>query len=165
MVLHRVLLGRMPAYKKFLYLVAIMAVAFVLVAGCTSPVEPTTPTPTPVPSSPSLSITSPEDEATLPSGAVKITVEVQNFNLVSKLGTVSVPGEGHLHYYMDVTVPTEPGTPAVTDPGTFAPTPETSYTWESVTPGVHTFSVMLVNNDHTPLEPPVLETVTVSVEE
>jgi hypothetical protein len=40
----------------------------------------------------------------------------------------------------------------------------TSYTWQGVRPGTHTFAVQLVNNDHTPLEPPVTDQVTVTVE-
>jgi hypothetical protein len=42
------------------------------------------------------------------------------------------------------------------------PTTATSYTWENVGPGTHLFAVELVNNDHTPLTPPVERTITVT---
>jgi hypothetical protein len=65
-------------------------------------------------------------------------------------------GQGHLQYFMDVTPPTAAGQPAVTAQGTYASTASTAYTWENVPPGIHTFSVELVNNDHTPLDKPVV---------
>jgi len=34
----------------------------------------------------------------------------------------------------------------------------------NLTPGIHTFSTELVNNDNTPLNPPVTDTVNVTVE-
>src|SRR5207247_3086523 len=37
------------------------------------------------------------------------------------------------------------------------------YTWPNVSAGEHTFAVQLVNNDHTPLRPPVIAQVTVTV--
>ena len=64
---------------------------------------------------------------------------------------------------MDVVAPTEQGKPAVTAAGTYAPTPATSHTWNNVGIGTHTFSVELVNNDHTPLDPPVVAKVVVVV--
>jgi len=64
---------------------------------------------------------------------------------------------------MDVEPPTTPGQPAVTGPGTYAAVMDTTYTWSNVAPGNHTFSVQLVNNDHTPLATPVVATIAVSV--
>jgi plastocyanin len=90
-------------------------------------------------------------------------VNVTNFEVVDALGAPNVAGQGHLHYFMDVEPPTEPGMPAVTQPGTYVPTANTTYTWQNVSPGMHNFSVELVNNNHTPLQPPVTRTVTVNV--
>ncbi len=36
--------------------------------------------------------------------------------------------------------------------------------WENMAPGEHTFGVQLVNNNHTPLDPPVTAAVMVTVE-
>jgi outer membrane protein assembly factor BamB len=112
---------------------------------------------------PTVKILLPQNRSTLPPGNVTISVQVANFNLADKLGQANVSGEGHIHYFMDVVAPTEPGKPAVTAAGTYAATSATSYTWMNVAPGTHTFSVELVNNDHTPLRPPVVVKVVVVV--
>jgi hypothetical protein len=91
-------------------------------------------------------------------------VRVEDFTLEGALGSPNVPGHGHLHYYIDSAVPSTPGQPALTDPGTYAPTAAESYTWTNVSPGVHSFSVQLVNNDHTPVIPLVSDEVRVEVE-
>jgi hypothetical protein len=82
---------------------------------------------------------------------------------VDKLGLAVVAGEGHIHYFLDVTPPTDPTKPAVTGPGTYAATASTSYTWANVAAGSHTFYAELINNDHKPLVPPVTAQVTVTV--
>ncbi len=106
---------------------------------------------------------SPADGAKVTSGDVTVSAQVFNFNIVDKLGQPAVAGEGHLHFFMDVDAPTTQGQPAVTAPGTYAATKDTSYTWHNVTPGTHTFSVELANNDHTPLAQPVVAKSTVTV--
>jgi mono/diheme cytochrome c family protein len=90
-------------------------------------------------------------------------VSVKNFTLKAP-GGAKAAGEGHLHYYKDVEIPTAAGKPAVSAPGTYKADPGTTIAWENVTAGTHTFGVQLVNNDHTPLEPPVTATVTVTVQ-
>ncbi|MDD5418692.1 MAG: PQQ-binding-like beta-propeller repeat protein [Methanomicrobiaceae archaeon] len=112
---------------------------------------------------PSLTIAEPQEGANLTGDAITVTVNVTNFSLVDALGGENVPGEGHLHYYLDAAVPTNASAPAITAPGTYVPTVNTSHTWENVTPGEHNVSVQLVNNDHTPLIPLVYETVNVTV--
>ena len=112
--------------------------------------------------SPNLKILSPETNA-FAIGDFTINVGVTNFNVVDKQGQAAVKGEGHLHYFMDVTAPTAPGKPAVTAAGTWVTTAALSYTWHNVGGGSHTFSVELVNNDHTPLNPPVISKETVLV--
>jgi len=115
------------------------------------------------PGGPQVTITQPQAGQSLSAGNITISVDVVNFNLVNKLGQPNVAGEGHLHYFLDVTPPTTPGQPAVTTPGTYAPTINTSFVWKNITVGQHMFSVELVNNDHTPLEPPITASVTVTV--
>ncbi len=112
---------------------------------------------------PTIKILEPTDGSNVSAGNVTVMVEVNDFELVNKLGQDSVAGEGHIHYYMDAAVPTAPGKPAITAPGTYVPTENTSYSWQNVSAGMHNFSVQLVNNDHTPLEPPVLSMNTVEV--
>jgi plastocyanin len=112
---------------------------------------------------PKIVIKDPVEGSEVAPGNVTISVEIMNFLLADKFGQKNVPGEGHIHYYMDAVVPTEPGKPAISAPGTYAPSPNTSHTWDDVAPGRHNLSVQLVNNDHTPLDPPVVSTVNITV--
>ena len=105
--------------------------------------------------SPNLEILSPQTNA-FAIGDFTINVGVTNFNVVDKQGRAAVKGEGHVHYFMDVTAPTESGKPAVTAAGTWVTSTALSCTWHNVGGGSHTFSVELVNNDDTPLNPPVV---------
>jgi hypothetical protein len=165
------------------------AVLALLAAGCVTPPVPVTPAATPsaspsltvpmtttapatlpptIPATPlprpGLTILSPLADQIIRGDSVTVTVRVEDFDLVSALGGPNVPGQGHLHYYIDAAVPSTPGQPALTGPGTYAPTTATSYTWTNVSPGVHIFSVQLVNNDHTPVIPLVADEVRIEVE-
>jgi hypothetical protein len=112
---------------------------------------------------PTIKILEPTDGSVVPAGNVTVTVEVNDFDLVNKLGQTNMEGEGHIYYYMDAAVPTAPGKPAISAPGTYVLTENTNYTWQNVSAGMHNFSVQLVNNDNTPLKPPVLSLNTVKV--
>jgi hypothetical protein len=92
-----------------------------------------------------------------------VAVSISNFNLVDKIGQANVPGEGHLTYYADVSIPTTSGEPALTATGTYAVSASTSYTWTVLLPGKHTVGVQLVNNDNTPLSPPVTTSMNMNV--
>ncbi|HEV8573899.1 MAG TPA: DUF4399 domain-containing protein [Dehalococcoidia bacterium] len=113
-----------------------------------------------------VAIVTPEDGASVDAGDIVITVAVGGFEIVDKLGDDAVDGEGHLIFYLDVDeMPTMPGQEAlIEDARSSHAAASTSYTWKFVRPGTHSFGVQLVNNDHTPLEPPVLDDVEVTVE-
>jgi hypothetical protein len=102
---------------------------------------------------PIIGIITPGYATTVPAGDVTVSVTVSNFNLVDKEGQAAVPGEGHIIYYFDKTPPTVSGQSALTEAGTYAVSMNTSYTWHNVKPGAYFFSVQLVNNDDTPLNP------------
>jgi hypothetical protein len=110
----------------------------------------------------SIKITHPTEGDTVSAGAFQVNVDVSNFVLLDKLGQANVPHQGHIHYFLDVDAPTTPGQPAIPTSGTWAATPDTSYIFENVLVGTHTVSAELVNNDHTPLNPPVVSKVTFS---
>jgi hypothetical protein len=119
----------------------------------------------PIQPPPRVTITSPVTGATLTAGKpVTVSVSIENFQIVAAGGTGVIPGQGHIHYYLDVDPPTTPGAPAVTTAGTYKSTPEPFVVWENVPAGTHTFSTQLVNNNHTPLEPPVMAKVTVTLQ-
>lgn len=144
-------------YFARVFLTSLILVGLVALAACTPGTTATS-------ASPCIVITSPSENSTAPPGPVTVTVSVCNFTLVDKLGQPNVAGEGHIHYFLDANpIPTTPGKPALTAPGTYAPTAATSYTWPNVTAGTHTFAAELINNDHTPLNPPLISKVTVTV--
>ncbi len=111
---------------------------------------------------PQIKIKTPKDGDTVAPGAVTVSVDVSNF-IVSGEGTgpINNQGAGHIVYYIDTDPPTKQGEPAVTE--IYRSTAELSQRWKSVTEGNHTFSAQLVNNDDTPLDPPVTDTVKVNV--
>ena len=119
---------------------------------------------------PHLSITDPTDGSEVAAGDVTVAVSVRNFDVVNKLklGEAPVDGEGHIHYYLDVDeIPTAAGQHAGGrrrfDAGTYRAVGTTTYTWPDVGQGTHTFAAQLFQNGHTPLEPPVVDEVSVSV--
>ena len=146
-------------FKKSLLALAAVALLTILAACTSTPYSTPKPTPTPTPT---IQITAPADGSTLSAGDITVSVQVSDFNLVDKKGETNVAGEGHIHYFIDVDAPTIQGTPAVTAAGTYAATSATSYIWPNVMPGTHTLSVELVNNNHTPINPPVVATVKVT---
>ena len=108
-------------------------------------------------------IASPEEGASVAAGNVTVNVSLTNFTLVEPTGQANAPDEGHLHYYLDAVVPTNASAIAVPETGGYAISTNTSYTWENVTPGEHSFSVQLVRNDHTPVIPLAFDMVNATV--
>jgi hypothetical protein len=138
---------------------AIVALVFVaacpVLAGCLS--QPDTPT---------IEITSPLDGWSMRTGDITVRVNVNHFRTVDRQGEANAPGEGHIHLYMDVDpMPDTPGKAAIPADAnaTWADIAVSSHTFYGVPPGPHTFAVQLVNNDHTPIEPPVNDSVEVTV--
>jgi plastocyanin len=134
-----------------------MLLAIIVLAGCTSSNY----------QAPTLTISQPQSGTTLQSSSVTVKVQVTNFDLVNKLGGSNVAGEGHIHYFLDYDAPTTPNQPATPPSGSnvkWTATPNTSYTFTNVSSGSHKVSVELVNNDHSPLNPPVVATVSFNVQ-
>jgi hypothetical protein len=93
-----------------------------------------------------------------------VTASVHNIKLNDdNIGKQNVPGEGHIIYYLDVDPPTVPGQSAITGPGTFKATTSDFYFWEELPADRHVFSIQLVNNDNTPLDPPVTAQIIITI--
>jgi hypothetical protein len=122
--------------------------------------------PTPASTVPSVTIISPTSGSTVAPGTVTVSVNVANF-IIQPPGGANQAGYGHIHYYRDVTIPTDPTKGAVTPVdaigATYKAVQTLTATWDGVTAGTHTFGVQLVNNDHKPFDPPMTATVTVTV--
>lgn len=100
----------------------------------------------------------------LPPLEAQFETTVQNFQLNDDaIGKQNVAGQGHFIYYMDVEPPGGTGQQATTAPGTFQATTDGFHFWKSVSAGRHVFTVQLVNNDNTPLDPPVTTQVIVTI--
>ena len=115
---------------------------------------------------PSVEIMSLSDGKSVQAGDLLVSVQVSNVEIVEKLGQANVSGEGHVHFFLlgpDESVPTTAGQPAVTSQGTYHAEATTSYTWPDVAPGAYKVAVQLVNNDHTPLSPPLVDEIHVEV--
>lgn len=105
-----------------------------------------------------LRITTPRNGSTILTRNVTVGIQVTAFRIVNKLGKANESGEGHLHFAMDAET-----TDDADHSSRLIDVPDTVVTWEDVPPGSHTFSAQLVNNDHTPLVPPVIASVAVRV--
>jgi hypothetical protein len=111
---------------------------------------------------PDMRITTPEQNSSLPPGNVVIELAVDGFLVnAGSMGVVNRTGEGHAIYYLDEEPPTDKGIPAITE--TCIVSSKLRKLWKAVPPGPHVFSVQLVNNDDTPLDPPVFRSVSVKV--
>jgi hypothetical protein len=91
------------------------------------------------------------------------TASVYGFRLNDDaIGKANKSGEGHFIFYLDVDPPTAPGQPAFSSSGTYQ-VQTYSVAWKKLSAGQHTFSLQLVNNDNTPLNPPVIAKTTVDL--
>ena len=117
-------------------------------------------------SKPSVEITYPAERGDpLPSGDVLVALTVRAFGIVDEIGSKPQDGKGHVVYYLDVPeIPSRPGASALAEQtGRSAASARTSHTWTDVAPGRHSLGVQLVNNDDTPLEPPVTDEIEIVV--
>jgi hypothetical protein len=100
----------------------------------------------------------------VPPTQVQIGISTRNiFINDDAVGKANVAGQGHLIYYIDVAPPTTPGQPAITKAGSYRITTDTFQLWVNVANGTHTFAVQIVNNDNTPLDPPVTAQITLNI--
>jgi hypothetical protein len=123
---------------------AILAV--LLLAGPSAPAAAAAPT---------LSVSAPLDGATISDSSVTVTFHVSDFKIVpstvplteaGKHPEVNRPGEGHLHFILDLQ-------PLVT---WYQDTP---YILTNVAPGEHQLMVEVVQNDHSSLNPRVMQMI------
>jgi len=100
---------------------------------------------------PSLSFVSPTPNQIIAGPKVVVKIAVANFALVDyKTHPKLVPGQGHLHLWLDQTKPTKASAVKAVSP---------TYTFQNVKPGSHALIAELVANDHTSLVPPVTAAV------
>jgi hypothetical protein len=98
----------------------------------------------PAAASPSVRILSPASAAQIEGDTISVSLEVRDFTLAA-LGSSNKPREGHIH---------------VTLNSQLQMTDKTTVTFQGVAPGTHQLEAELVNNDHSPLSPPVRQQIT-----
>ena len=99
---------------------------------------------------PAIEIIAPGPMENISGGSVEVTVAVTDFIMDSNaIGSYAVSGTGHWHLYLNG----ELVSPSATD----------SYFLEPIRPGSHHLRVSLANNDHSPLNPPVEDSVVINV--
>ncbi len=96
-------------------------------------------------------------------GDITLTVKTTNIQLVEKFGQPPELFEGHIDWYMDVDIPTTAGEPAIPKFGNHAATTALTYTWKNVPVGTRQFAVQLTRNDHSPFQPPVIDSIILTV--
>ncbi len=137
--------------RTYSALIALIALTItVLLAGCaatprtsgaqTSPVQGGST----VVAGPTIKVLAPLDGAVVKAGEIVIKLETTGLKFAMP-STKLVPGEGHVHFTLD------------SQPIKMSATPD--YALSGVTPGPHTLKAELVQNDTTPFDPPVLQTV------
>lgn len=94
-----------------------------------------------------------------------MSVNVSGIDVVWKPGKAPAPGEGHLIFYAGVDfIPTQPGRSAVTPPPSSVESDQLTSSWPSLTPGTYLIGVQVVNNDATPLVPPVVAKAKITIQ-
>lgn len=98
------------------------------------------------PQTPSFDIT-PGEGQVIYGNKIPVLVATENFDLIDyKESTLKQAGKGHVHIWLDEQNPTVDNSVQLTTD---------VFTYSDVTYGEHTLTAELVNNDHTPLVPPV----------
>jgi hypothetical protein len=104
-------------------------------------------------SSASLEIVSPEDGATVPDDQLEVVMQLRNGRVVEAASTDLSPDEGHIHVSLDGDVVSMTyGTVQVID-------------LRPLAPGEHTLEAEFVAADHAPFSPPVVTSVTFTIED
>lgn len=106
-------------------------------------------------------ITEPADGAELDAGPVRVVMEVEGLEIVMA-GNMD-PGTGHHHLVVNGDV--DWAIPIPNDPGVHyhMGQAETEFTLEDLAPGEHRIIAVVADGVHIPLDPPVADTITVTV--
>ena len=109
-------------------------------------------------------IVTPVDGATVPAGPLTVVFEVEGVT-IAPAGTMDA-GTGHHHLLIDADVQswTEP---IGVEEGRYVHMgqAQTEFTVEGLSPGEHRLIAVVADGVHIPLDPPVSDTVTITVEE
>ena len=108
-------------------------------------------------------IVQPEDGATVDAGPLVVVMETEGL-VIAPAGTMDA-GTGHHHLVIGADV--DWVLPIPNDPGVHyhMGQAETEFTLEDLAPGVHRIIAVVADGVHIPLDPPVSDTITITVRE
>ncbi len=137
---------------KSMGIIAVSLLMLIVSAGCLGSQAPKEEGPAPAPAAPEakadFDVISPKDGESITGDSVTVTLEPINV-VVKPAGGAPRTGEGHFHITLDT--------------GNYQPTYTTSRPLTGLSPGQHTITVELQNNDHSPMSPPLVKKVTFTV--
>lgn len=153
-------------FYSFLSLIGLL-IALVSLGCASKVVVPFTPVPG---SSPVVQIVQPADSATV-NGNLVVTVNFSNFAIVDVNGAKNVTGQGHLDFCILNAAPNTDTTQSGPTPPTFVIAGggscaiiTSSYVLENnLTPGDYELRAELVQNDNSSLNPPVVDSIFITV--
>ncbi|MBI1352371.1 MAG: hypothetical protein GC156_14800 [Actinomycetales bacterium] len=117
------------------------------------------------PEAPTIALVGPASGSTVHGSSFTLTADIQNFVLCGDCyGKANVDGEGHWHIFVDL--PMDAKTPMDMMPHmvTMASDVTQGVSLKGLTEGQHTFTALLVGNDHMPLMSMPMASVTVNVD-
>ena len=159
----------MPRFHRALIVTTTLALSVLWVACSTAaPAAPASPTPGAVaqrPANASLTISSPTSGQTVPAGPVQIAVQYTGPQLVPGANATRLD-DYHLHYFLDESatsyigslMPVPMGNPHVVH------TAALQVSFDGVTAGQHTLTVMMSGSNHVSVAPPLSTQVQFTVQ-
>ncbi len=112
----------------------------------------------------SITLTGPAGGSTVQGSSVTLTADIKNFILCGDCyGKPNAAGEGHWHIFIDL--PAGAMTPMAMMPfmKTMASDPSQAVSLKGLSAGPHTFTAVLVGNDHMPFMPTAMASLTLNV--
>jgi hypothetical protein len=112
----------------------------------------------------SITLTGPAEGSTVQGSTLTLTADIKNFVLCGDCyGKANVAGEGHWHIFVDL--PAGAITPMAMMPfmKTMASDPTQAVSLKGLSAGPHTFTAVLVGNDHMPFMPVAMDSVTLTI--
>lgn len=116
------------------------------------------------PDAATIALTGPTDGSTIQGSSFDLTADIQNFVLCGDCyGKPNVAGEGHWHIFLDLPMGAMDPMSMMPHMMTMASDATQTVSLKGVTSGQHTFTAVLVGNDHMPSMQMVMASITLNV--
>lgn len=116
------------------------------------------------PDAASISLIGPANGSFVSGGSVTLTADIKNFVLCGECyGKPNVMGEGHWHIFVDLPMSAVDPMSMMPYMKTMASDPSQLVSLKGLRAGRHTFTAILVGNDHIPTMPMAMSAITVTI--